>query len=59
MSKEKSDFNKELSKKLNARFSGIDIKDQGDGIMEISFGKDKIASNNKLKKLEEKGETND
>ena len=33
----KDKFNKELSKKLKDRFSGIKTKDMGDGIMEISF----------------------
>ena len=37
--KRKNSFNKELSKKLNERFSGIKTKDKGDGILEISFGK--------------------
>ena len=33
----KDKFNKDLSKKLKDRFSGIKTKDMGDGIMEISF----------------------
>ena len=35
----KSDFNKNLSKKLKQRFSNIKTKDRGDSIMEISFKK--------------------
>tara|TARA_R110002051_G_scaffold3811_1_gene20415 strand:+ start:9413 stop:9595 length:183 start_codon:yes stop_codon:yes gene_type:complete len=38
--KRKNSFNKELSKKLNERFSDIKTKNKGDDILEISFGRD-------------------